>query len=148
MRQCEFLRVCPRQYGGRKLSRFLRRRMGNQYAATSFFAVASLWALAGCASVGVRNPSEAAVSPKMPNQILVADFETGSGTFRVNRSGDELVAFQQKTASSLANYLVADLSKSVMPATRDNNPKRTRINSWLVTGDFVCLNQGRRALRG
>jgi len=122
--------------------------MGNHYTATFFLSVASFWTLAGCASVGVRNPSEAAVSPKMPNQILVADFDTGSGTFRVNRSGEELVTFQQKTASALANYLVADLSKSVMPATRDNNPKRTRINAWLITGEFVRVNQGSRALRG
>jgi hypothetical protein len=73
--------------------------MGNQYTAITLLAVASLWTLAGCASVGVRNPSEAAVSPKLPNQILVDDFDTGSGTFRVNRSGDELVAFQQKTSN-------------------------------------------------
>jgi hypothetical protein len=116
--------------------------MGNQYATTSFLAVASLCTLAGCASVGVRNPSEAAVSPKLPNQILVADFDTGGGTFRVNRSGDELVAFQQKTASALANYLVADLSKSVTPAAHDNNPKRTRMSAWLVKGEFVRVNQG------
>jgi hypothetical protein len=122
--------------------------MRNQYAATSFLAVASLLTLAGCASVGVRNPSEAAVSPKLPNQILVADFDTGSGTFRVNRSGDQLVAFQQKTAIGLANYLVADLSKSVMPAAHDNHPKRTRMNAWLVKGEFVRVNQGSRALRG
>src|ERR1700752_4653131 len=122
--------------------------MGNHYTSTSFVAVASFWTLAGCASVGVRNPSEAAVSPKLPNQILVADFDTGGGTFRVNRSGDELVAFQQKTASALANYLVADLSKSVTSAAHDNNPKRTRMNAWLVKGEFVRVNQGSRALRG
>ena len=94
--------------------------MGNQNAATSFLAVATLWLFAGCASVGVRNPSEAAVSPKLPKQILVADFEAGTGAFRVNRSGDELVSFQQKTASALANYLVADLSKVIVPAKSRN----------------------------
>jgi len=122
--------------------------MGNQNAATSFLAVATLWLLAGCASVGVRNPSEAAVSPKLPKQILVADFEADTGAFRVNRSGDELVSFQQKTASALANYLVADLSKSIVPASYQSNPKRTRMSAWLVTGEFVRVNQGSRALRG
>jgi len=57
--------------------------MGNQNVAKSFVAVAMLWIVAGCASVGVRNPSEAAVGPKLPKQILVADFQTGNGTFRV-----------------------------------------------------------------
>jgi Domain of unknown function (DUF4410) len=122
--------------------------MGNQNAAMSFLAVALLWTLAGCASVGVRNPSEAAVSPKLPEQILVADFETATGPFRVNRSGDELVAFQQKSASVLANYLVSDISKSVMRSALNNNPKRVRMDAWLITGEFVRVNQGSRALRG
>ena len=122
--------------------------MGIQNVGTSFLAVSLWWVLAGCASVGVRNPSEVAVSPKLPKQILVADFETGTGSFRVNRSGDELVAFQQKTVNVLANYLVADFSKSVMPATRQTSPRRTRTDAWLVTGEFVRVNQGSRALRG
>jgi Domain of unknown function (DUF4410) len=122
--------------------------MENQNTTTVFLAVALLWALAGCASVGVRNPSEAAVSPILPKQILVADFETGSSAFRANRSGDDLVAFQQKTASALANYLVSDLSKSVMPSALDNIPRRARMDAWLVTGEFVRVNQGSRALRG
>ncbi len=122
--------------------------MGIQNVGTSFLAVSLLGILAGCASVGVRNPSEAAVSPKLPKQILVADFETGNGTFRVNRSGDELAAFQQKTTNVLADYLVADLNKSVMLATRQTSPRRARTDAWLVTGEFVRVNQGSRALRG
>jgi Domain of unknown function (DUF4410) len=44
--------------------------------------------------------------------------------------------------------LVADLSKSVLPATRHNGSNRARADVWLVTGQFVRVDQGSRALRG
>jgi hypothetical protein len=122
--------------------------MENQNRRKVFFAVGLLWGLAGCASVGVRNPAQATGSPKLPKQIFVADFDTSKGVFRVNRSGDELVTLQEKTANVLADYLVSDLSKSVMPATRQNGSRRTRADAWLITGEFVRVNEGSRALRG
>jgi Domain of unknown function (DUF4410) len=113
-----------------------------------FLAVGLLWGLAGCASVGVRNPAQAAANPKLPKQIFVADFDTSKGTFHVSRSGDELVTLQQKTANVLADYLVADLNKSVVPATRQNASRKSRADAWLITGEFVRVNGGSRALRG
>jgi hypothetical protein len=121
--------------------------MENQSRRKVFLAIGLLWGLVGCASVGVRNPAQAA-NPKLPKQIFVADFDTSKGTFHVSRSGDELVTLQQKTASVLANYLVADLSKSVAPATRQNGSRNTRADAWLITGEFVRVNEGSRALRG
>jgi len=111
-------------------------------------AAALMSALAGCASVGVRNPTQSAATPKLPEQIFVADFDTSKGLFRVSRSGDDLMAFQQKTANTLADYLVADLSKSVISTTRHNDAKPARTDAWLVTGEFGRVNQGSRALRG
>ncbi len=122
--------------------------MENQNRRKVFFAVGLLWGLAGCASVGVRNPAQATGNPKPPKQIFVADFDTSKGVFRVNRSGDELVTLQEKTANVLADYLVSDLSKSVIPATRQNGSRHTRADAWLVTGEFVRVNEGSRALRG
>src|SRR6202035_1685460 len=58
------------------------------------------------------------------------------------------VAFEQKTAGALADHLVADLSKSVVPASRQNNLGHTRAGVWLITGQFVRVDQGSRALRG
>jgi hypothetical protein len=113
-----------------------------------FLAVGLLWGLAGCASVGVRNPAQAAANPKLPKQIFVADFDTSKGTFHVSRSGDELVTLQQKTANVLADYLVADLNKSVVPATRQNGSRKSRADAWLITGEFLRVNGGSRALRG
>jgi len=121
--------------------------MENQSRRKVFFAIGLLWGLVGCASVGVRNPAQAA-NPKLPKQIFVADFDTSKGTFHVSRSGDQLVTLQQKTANVLANYLVADLSKSVVPATRQNGSRNTRADAWLITGEFVRVNEGSRALRG
>jgi hypothetical protein len=122
--------------------------MENQNRKSVLMAVSLLWCLAGCASVGVRNPAQAATDPRLPKQILVADFDTSNGMFHVNRSGDELTTFQQKATNVLADYLAADLSKSVLPATRHNGSSRARADAWLVTGQFVRVDQGSRALRG
>jgi hypothetical protein len=92
--------------------------MENQNRRKVFFALGLLWSLAGCASVGVRNPQAATGNPKLPNQILIADFDTSQNVFHVNQTGTELGVLQQKTSNVLANYLLSDLSKSVMPAAR------------------------------
>jgi hypothetical protein len=113
-----------------------------------FLALGLILGLAGCASVGVRNPTQGAANPRSPSQIFVAEFDAGKGIFQVNRSGDELVAFEQKTAGALADRLVADLSKSVVPASRQNDSSRPRGDAWLITGEFVRVSQGSRALRG
>jgi hypothetical protein len=122
--------------------------MVNQNRRKVLFALGLLWGLAGCASVGVRNPVPAAANPRLPKQIFVADFDTSKAVFHVNRSGDGLVALQQKTANALADYLVADLGKSVIPATRQNGSRHTRADAWLITGEFARVNEGSRALRG
>jgi hypothetical protein len=122
--------------------------MENQNRRKVFFALGLLWSLAGCASVGVRNPQETTGSPKLPKQILVADFATSQNVFHVNQKSIELGALQQKTTNVLANYLVSDLSKSVMPAARQDGSRSARTNAWLITGEFVRVNGGSRELRG
>ena len=122
--------------------------MENQNHRKVFFALGLLWSLAGCASVGVRNPQQATGNPKLPKQILIADFDTSQNVFHVSQTGTELGALQQKTANVLANYLVSDLSKSVMPAARQDGSRPARTNAWLITGEFVRVNGGSRELRG
>jgi hypothetical protein len=112
------------------------------------FSILLVWSLAGCASVGVRNPTDGSASSALPKQILVADFDCSKGVFQVNRSGDALVAFQSKTSNVLANYLVADLNQRVAPACRGSAAAKTSANVWFVTGEFVRVNQGSRVLRG
>jgi hypothetical protein len=122
--------------------------MENQNRRKVFFALGLLWSLAGCASVGLRNPQQTTSSPKLPNQILIADFDTSQNVFHVSQTGTELGALQQKTTNVLANYLVSDLSKTVMPAARQEGSRPARANAWLITGDFVRVNGGSRELRG
>ena len=122
--------------------------MENQNRRIVFLALDLLGSLAGCASVGVRNPQQATSNPKLPKQILIADFDTSHNVFHVNQTGTELGVLQQKTTNVLANYLVSDLSKSVMPAARQDGPRPARANAWLITGEFVRVNGGSRELRG
>ena len=122
--------------------------MENQSRRKVFFALGLLGSLAGCASVGVRNPQEATGNPKLPKQILIADFDTSKNVFRVHQTGADLGVLQQKTTDVLVNYLVSDLSKSVVPAARQNSSRPARANAWLITGEFVRVNGGSRELRG
>lgn len=122
--------------------------MENQSRRKVLFALGLLGSLAGCASVGVRNPQEATGNPKMPKQILIADFDTSKNVFRVHQTGAERGVLQQKTTNMLVNYLVSDLSKSVMPAARQDSSRPGRADAWLITGEFVRVNGGSRELRG
>jgi hypothetical protein len=121
---------------------------GKSKPQNSFFALGLLWSLAGCASVGVRNPQQATSNPKLPKQILIADFDTSQNVFHISQTGTELGVLQQKTSNVLANYLVSDLSKSVMPAARQGGSRPARANAWLITGEFVRVNGDSRELRG
>src|SRR5260370_15035288 len=122
--------------------------MENQNHRKVFFALGLLGSVAGCASVGVRNPQEATGNPKLPKQILIADFDTSRNVFRVHQTGAELGVLPQKTTNMLVNYLVSDLSKSVMPAARQDSSRPRRADAWLITGEFVRVNGGSRELRG
>jgi len=98
--------------------------------------------------VGVRNPQQATSNPKLPKQILIADFDTSQNVFHVSQRGTELGVLQQKTTNVLANYLVSDLSKSVTPAARQGGSRPARANACLITGEFVRVNGGSRELHG
>ena len=82
----------------------------------------------------MRNPQATTGNPKLPNQILIADFDTSQNVFHVNQTGTELGVLQQKTTNVLANYLVSDLSKSVMPTARQGG-----------SGPAPCWSQGLHA---
>src|SRR6202051_3041262 len=111
----------------------------------ALLAVGLILGLTDCASVGVRNPTQADANPRLPSQILVTEFDAGKGIFQVNRSGDELVAFEQKTAGALADHLMADIGKSVVPASRQNDLGHTRAGVLLITWQFFGINKGKGA---
>ncbi|MCC6353113.1 MAG: DUF4410 domain-containing protein [Verrucomicrobiae bacterium] len=101
--------------------------------------------LAGCASVSVRDPEAGRFRPTAkPPMIYVAPFDSRGASFNVDREGEELAAFRQATAQMLQEKLVERLPE-VAPTVAA--PARLPGAGWLVTGRFVRVNQGSRALR-
>ena len=106
-------------------------------------------ALAGCASVSVKNLDAGGSSfpPAMkPDVIYVLPFDTDSGKFNVDREGAELVAFKQNLQQMLSAALTAEIPEHLVPAKAVNSiPHQS--NAWLICGKFVRVNQGSRLLR-
>ena len=104
--------------------------------------------LAGCASVSVNQGTELAV-PQMPKQIFVTGFDTTQGVWNVDRQGYTLSDFQLNLQQMLSAGISADVAdKLQVPTSIVNNPMSlTSQNAWLVTGQFVRVNQGSRLLR-
>ena len=103
--------------------------------------------LAGCASISIKSGTEQAVT-RPPEKIYVAKFSTSQGEFNVDRDGTELVTFKQDLTKALQAAQVADLNNRLVPADSMmrhawNHPRP----AWLVTGQFVRVNQGSRFLR-
>lgn len=104
--------------------------------------------LVGCASVSVKQGTDMTV-PQMPQQIFVAGFDTTQGVWNVDRQGYTLSDFQANLQNMLSAGVVADITdKLKLPASQVSNPMMlTSQNAWLVTGQFVRVNQGSRLLR-
>jgi hypothetical protein len=109
----------------------------------------------GCASISVK-PQESDAAPhskKKPRVLVVKDFTFPRQTsIRVDRSGDRLTAFEQKTQTLLRQELVHALGRYGIPVTvaatsQEVRALRKRQPAWLVTGEFTRVNQGSRALR-
>jgi Domain of unknown function (DUF4410) len=71
---------------------------------------------------------------------------------RADRSGQELVVFEQKLQISLREQLVRALGRYGIPVTvavtsQELQKLRKRQPAWLITGQFTRVNQGSRALR-
>ncbi|PTY06024.1 hypothetical protein DB346_01270 [Verrucomicrobia bacterium LW23] len=105
------------------------------------------FAVSGCASVSVKNTQGQRDSTSKPTVIHVADFDTESGTWRVDRTGDALARLKAKISDQLANDMVKRLNKKVATAVRLPRGSSLPSSGWLVTGRFTRVNQGSRALR-
>jgi hypothetical protein len=71
---------------------------------------------------------------------------------RADRSGKELVAFEQKLQISLRQQLVRALGRYGIPVTiavtsQELRKLRKRQLAWLITGQFTRVNQSSRDLR-
>jgi hypothetical protein len=106
-------------------------------------------ALAGCASVSVKNLDAGGTSfpPAIkPNVIYVLPFDTGYGEFKVDREGAELADFKQNLQQMMSAALTAEIPEHLVPAQAVNFiPGQS--NAWVVCGRFIRVNQGSRLLR-
>ena len=109
----------------------------------------SILPLSGCASVSVGNIIAKGTPPKsLPSRIYVREFAAPPENFRVDRNEKDLDAFLKTESHDLAQDLVEQLSKHLVP-TEILPPEQPvpRGNYWLVTGIYDRVNQGSRFLR-
>lgn len=105
--------------------------------------------LSGCASVSITKikPSNPQAFG-LPQRILIQQFTADDSVLKVSREGAALQELKSKMASQLADDLKKSLSENVLPAeVLASGVKPPRSNAWLVTGSFLKVNQGSRALR-
>jgi hypothetical protein len=108
---------------------------------------APLFLLGGCASISIKSGTETDVL-RPPEKIYVAKFSTANGAFNVDRDGTELVVFKQELTKALQAAQVADLNNRLLSADPVMRHAWTHPRpAWLVTGQFVRVNQGSRFLR-
>jgi hypothetical protein len=112
-------------------------------------AFGSLLLLASCASVSVKGVNHSTRRPsRKPATIYVAEFDTARGAFKIaGTESKDPEAFKHKIAGLVAKYLVKDVNLHVAPAQLTNTTRGLPRSGWLVTGEFVRVNTGSRALR-
>lgn len=111
--------------------------------------LAVIFGLGGCASVSVTSLEQPrhATPRLLPEIIYVEEFKAPDDSFRVDRTGAELVAFKKQLQTTLATEMVARITKHIAPAQILNTKTARPKKGWLVRGHFVRVNQGSRALR-
>ena len=105
--------------------------------------------LSGCASVSVTKiQSQDSKGFVLPKKILIQEFMANDSALKVDRQGAALQELKSKMATQLAGDLAKSLKENVLPAkTLASGTKPPREDAWLVTGSFLRVNQGSRALR-
>jgi hypothetical protein len=119
------------------------------FASVAFMAVASTLTLilTGCEGSIHTAPLPSSTAKLTPNPpiILVAPFELTTAKWLVGRDGMELVNFKESFQTNFTQQLTTRLQKLAPTQMRwvDDLPE----HGWLVTGQFITVYQGSRALR-
>lgn len=113
------------------------------------FAVLAALALSACSSVSVDKVTRLGSAAVAPKQVYVQDFETPAEVFRVDRGGAALQNFERQFSGNLSRAISERVRKKLAVASADvrKSYDPPREQAWLVTGRFVKVNQGSRALR-
>jgi len=79
----------------------------------------------------------------------VEAFSTAKGEFNVDRDGAELVEFKKDLQAMMTAGITTDLTKRLISSEpAGKNVFSRREDAWVITGEFVRVNQGSRLLRG
>ena len=104
----------------------------------------------GCASVSTHSHERHGVPARQrpPEIIYVQEFEAPAEVFRVDRPEKEAEKLRAAEASRLAHNIVWRVRDHIGPSwSVAQSVMPPRGPYWLVTGEFVRVNQGSRALR-
>ncbi len=105
-------------------------------------------ALSACSSVSVDKVTPLGARPVAPQKIYVQDFELPTKVARVDRAGPALENFLLSFKRSLTMATVERVEKRIVPAqSLQSDAAIRREPAWVVTGKFITVNQGSRALR-
>ncbi|MFY8215598.1 MAG: DUF4410 domain-containing protein [Chthoniobacterales bacterium] len=112
--------------------------------------LAALGFFSGCASVSTHSHERHGVPARQgpPEIIYIQEFEAPAEVFRVDRPEKEAEKLRTAEAARLAHNIVWRVRDHIGPSwsvTQFVVPPRG--NYWLVTGKFIRVNQGSRALR-
>ncbi len=117
------------------------------------FGLSSLLFMCGCASVSIRPGLQMQSAAAKPREIVVANFAFADGAkVRVDRSDAQMAGFKTRLTGYFRASLVKCLERFGIPVTFTDRaslqaPGLPRQSAWLVTGRFLRINQGSRALR-
>ena len=109
-------------------------------------AMATSLFLTGCGAIHTAPmPSSTVKLTPNPPHIYIGPFDTSTGKWLVGREGVELNNFKQDFQTNFQHQLEVRLTKLAPTEQRwvDNLPD----HGWLVTGEFITVYQGSRALR-
>jgi hypothetical protein len=109
-------------------------------AATIFCSCASV-------TVGGVDASNRAKPVGPPKQFYVAAFDVSRTDAREHPLRKNPGQLRQEAQKLIANYLVADLSRNIAPATLVSSSRNAGRDGWLVSGEITKLNEGSRFLR-
>jgi len=105
---------------------------------------------AGCASVSVQPHGSAFSAGVKPEHLIVGDF-TYESRPSAGRSGKRLEQFEVNLVSLMKESLAKDLRHFGIPVEEAPSNQGAVLSvpqpAWLITGQFIRVNQGSRGLR-
>lgn len=110
----------------------------------------SLVMLSGCASVSIHSHErrEQPLRDTPPEIIYIQEFDAPAEVFRVDRPESEAKKLRDEESARLARNIVWRVRDHIGPSwSLERSEKPPRGPYWLVTGKFIRVNQGSRALR-